>query len=220
MDEEMKSLAIKQAAALEKLADAIEKLPTNMARNTSKEKSHEQNASQHGGGNLAANAISAVDSQQGLLRMLGSIPLAGGAVAATAGQFTQSNAWQGQHVMPYKKAEEFAEAAGMAGIELSREQTQHVSDFYRDLGKKVTANKNLVDQQNSITGATVQEYKQRQEQKVTEILNNPGQYWGDIGTILFGSSEPYHQNSPEQLRKIDAIYKQNQAPQRIEFEGK
>ncbi len=49
MDEEKKSLDIKQAAAMEKLADALEKLPTNMARNTSRERTHEQNAGQHTG---------------------------------------------------------------------------------------------------------------------------------------------------------------------------
>ena len=220
MDEEKKSLDIKQAAAMEKLADVLEKLPTNMARNTSRERTHEQNAGQINANHLAANAIGAVDSQQGLLRMLGSIPVAGGAAAATAGQFVQGNAWQGQHVMPYKKASEFAEAAGMAGVDLSPEQLKQVRDHYRELGTKVTAHKNVVDRQNSVAGETLEAYKQRQEQKVTEILNNPGEYWGGMGTILFGSSEPYHQTSPEVQRRLDQIYAQDRERQRIEYEGK
>lgn len=220
MDEEMKSLAIKQAAALEKLADAIEKMPSNMARSASQANSHAQNANQHGGSNLAANAIGAIDSQQGVLKMLGSMHVAGGAAAAATSQFVNSNAWQGQHVMPYKKAEEYAEAAGMAGIDLSYDQIKEVRDYYRVLGQKATRHKNIVDQQNSVIGKTAQEWKQGQEQKITEILQNPESYWGDVGTILTGSSESYHQITPEQQRRLDQIYEQDRIWQRKEYEGK
>lgn len=217
MDEEMKSLAIKQAAALEKLADAIEKLPTNMARNTSKEKSHEQNAGQIAGGSqFATDAMRSLQSDTGPFGLLKSIQhpaaqVAGAAVDAMAA----GNAYQYQQKKPYEQATEFAKAAGQAGVEMSPAQSMYVRDFYRNLGQITTANVNQVDQQNSPWGSRVQKAYQAASQWFTDSVQSDA-----VGTIMFGSDAYYHQNSPEQLRKIDAIYAQDRALQRKEYEGK
>ena len=212
MDEESRAITQKIATALEKIADALEKLPTNMTRSDARESNHQQNANQ---GTNAANPPPTVESGGlgGLMKGLGAVHIAGAAAAAVTNEVVQSNAWQGQQGKPYKKLEEFAEAAGEAGIQLSPEQLQKMRDYRRGLGRIATANKNIVDRQNSITGETFQEIKQGYEQKVTDILQNSGSYTSDIGTILFGTSEDY-------IRKQDALYEQNRKRQQIEYEGK
>lgn len=215
MDEEKRSIDIKQAAALEKLADAIEKMPSNMARNTSKEKSHEKNASQHSQGHLAANALGALGSEQGTINLLksSSHPAAQAAAAATEG-FVHSNAWQLQQHKPYEQATDYAKAAGAAGVEMSPTDVMKVTAHYRGLGKIATTNVNQVDQQNSILGPNIQKAWQAATQNLTRTLQDDS-----VGTILYGSSAPYHQTSAEQQRKIDAIYEQDRKWQRKEYEG-
>lgn len=118
--------------------------------------------------------------EQSLLAMMK--PTKGAAVAIEAIEagvksFVGSNAYQGMQAMPYKKAEEYAEAAGMAGINLTAEQGLNIRDFYRDLGQSVTHNKNVVDTQNSMFGP-LQYLFQQKAQEATE-------YMQDVNVILY-----------------------------------
>ena len=217
MDEEKKSLDIKQAAAMEKLADALEKLPTNMARNTSRERTHEQNAGQHTGSQFAKDAMGALNSDTGQFGLLKSTkyPLAQAAGAAIDAM-AQGNAYQYQQQKPYEQATEYAKAAGQAGITLTPIEAMHIRDFYREqIGTPTKKNVDLVDQQNSPVGSRMQRAYQTASQWFTDSVQS-----NVLGTIMFGSDEPYHQTSPEVQRRIDAIYAQDRALQRIEYEGK
>lgn len=216
MDEEKKSLDIKQAAAMEKLADALEKLPTNMARNTSRERTHEQNAGQHTGSQFAKDAMGALNSDTGQFGLLKSTkyPLAQAAGAAID-TMVQGNAYQYQQNKPFEQATEYAKAAGQAGISLTPIEAMHIRDHYRNLGNITTGNVNLVDQQNSPVGSRMQRAYQTASQWFTDSVQSNA-----LGTIMFGSDEPYHQTSPEVQRRIDAIYAQDRERQRIEYEGK
>lgn len=216
MDEEKKSLDIKQAAAMEKLADALEKLPTNMARNTSRERTHEQNAGQHTGSGFAKDAIGSLNSDTGPFGLLKSVKYPAAQVAGAAvDAMAQGNAYQYQQKKPYEQATEFAKAAGQAGIEMTPAQAMHVRDFYRNLGKITTANVNQVDQQNSPWGSRIQRAYQAVSQWFTDSVQSDA-----VGTIMFGSDAYYHQTSPEVQRRQDQIYAQVRERQRIEYEGK
>ena len=212
----MKSLAIKQAAAMEKLADALEKLPTNMARNTSRERTHEQNAGQHTGSQFATDAMRSLHSDTGQFGLLKSVPhpaaqMAGAAVDAMA----LGNAYQYQQKKPFEQATEYAVAAGQAGVSLTPIEVMHISDHYRKIGNITKNNVNFVDQQNSVTGSRMQRAYQAASQWFTDSAQSDA-----LGTIMFGSDEPYHQTSPEVQRRLDQIYAQDRERQRIEYEGK
>lgn len=217
MDEEKKSLDIKQAAAMEKLADALEKLPTSMARNTSREKAHEQNAGQLSGSQFATDAMRSLHSDTGQFGLLKSVPhpaaqMAGAAVDAMA----QGNAYQYQQEKPYEDAKAYAVAAGQAGITLTPAQTMQVRDFYRDqIGKPTKSNLDLVDQQNSPYGSRIQRVYQATSQWFTDSVQSDA-----LGTIMFGSDAYYHQTSPEVQRRLDQIYAQDRVWQRQEYEAK
>lgn len=121
-----------------------------------------------------------ISGEQSLLAAMK--PTKGAAVALEAIEtgvksYIGSNAYQGMQAMPYKKAEEYAEAAGMAGIDLTAEQGLNIRDFYRDLGRSVTHNKNVVDTQNSMLGP-LQYFFQQKAQDATE-------YMQDLNVILY-----------------------------------
>lgn len=186
MDDDLKQAIIRIAASLDRTSDSIEKAPANMARNNSRERTHEANTSQHQAGKVAGQAIGAVGSESGTMSLLRSIPIAGAAAAAAGSQFLGSNAWQQQHKMPYEKASDYAKAAGEAGVTMSESQSQYVRDYYRRRGEIITHNLNLVDRQNSVLGNDFEEKRQALSQGGTDLIHGDpnmraayAEHWAD-----------------------------------------
>lgn len=225
MDEELKAAVLKIAAALDGTKDAIEKAPASMSRQTSREQSYSASSTANVVNNAAANAIGAIDSQAGTMRLLSSVPVVGGTAAAAASQVFGGAAYHYQQSVPYQKAEEYATAAGQAGVMLSEKEGLQIRDYYRRQGEITAHNVQLVQQQNAPIPALIQ-LKENLSDAARMATQDPGTFWEaykenwDAGVIGPTSKAQRRAFPPAALEAIDHAFDENRQLHHKEYEGK
>jgi len=221
MDDESKIMMARFVSAVEKMGDELNKASSTVSRNEANNIKQNDTNSAHNVNNhsvqMLSQGISSLGNERAGVSLLSSIP--GGAPAgAVAGQFFGGAVYQQQHARTYEKMEDYAKAAGEAGILLGKDDMQKLQTFYKTQGETITANMEEVAAKQGLGGERLNRmYYQAQRDALQVLKEGPSESltMASLAPMVPGVGMLYQGKS-----MIDYLFDLNRQAQKKEMEGR
>lgn len=222
MDDESKIMMARFVSAIEKMGDDLNKASSTASRNEANHIKQNDTNSAHNVLNhtsqMLGQGISALGNERATANLLSSIPTVGAPMAAAANQFFGGAVYQQQHARTYEKMEDYAKAAGEAGIILPKEDIKRLQDFYKKQGETITANMEEVAAKQGLGGERLNRMWYQAQRDVLQVLKEgPSESltMAALAPAIPGVGMLYQGKS-----MIDYIFDLNRQAQRKEMEGR